>query len=262
MDYLPAFGVDLTATAKAMNPLVPLVLFAHKYPAMFDDERMEDLYLLGVRAGRFSKHSVDPFALDGQTILSSSSGSRALETLVANIDTQFTADNPGGSLHFTPEELLSYGYDQRNLALFYAAWTHRKGACDWESGQPLNYVVGAKTCNGKHPVTEFHHVVPLGYARDTLGADITKDRRTRSGQHQFINSLANVVLVESDSNRAYANRAPKVALANTDPGYLAQQRYSSASRIGTLAEAEAAIFTRAQMLAARGGLNWFIDMLL
>ena len=211
-EYLKTQNID-ASILPGSNPLVPLVLFALRFPDMFGDEHMLELYLLCLRCERFAKHSTDAHEMDVATIFGAADGEEALVTLVKDIFAVYSRDNNGTSPEFTATEMLNYSYKEKNYALFLSSWAQRESAVDWMTGSTLRYTRVAGKVISTALRTEFHHVCPKKWAKDNGALFVTKERVRNPGKDQEIDSVANIVLVEDTTNNGYSSKAPGVALA-------------------------------------------------
>ena len=248
-----------------LNPLVPLSLFALQFPEMYsteNEEYMVALFALCQRSERFAKHSTDPHEIDAPVILEASNGFDALTKLAHSILMVYARDNNSASPHFTAGELMDFDISLKSYKLFLSQWVWRRGAIDWETGARLHYAKSALAGGkGKIPL-EFHHIVPIAFAKKTFGADIAKtSKSTRPGRDQFIDSVANMALLEAESNNKYSDIGPEHALAEVPIERLGQQCAAGLLGACSLEEAERLIRERAEFMAGPDQMNWFIALL-
>jgi len=257
-------GIDPSALP-GLNPVVPLALFAVRFPEMYQAEmekNMVALYLLCLRTERFAKHSTDPHEEDASTIFNAPDGMTALCDLRDEIVAVYARDNRGAKPYFEAKELLEYTYTDKNYALFHAAWTWQKDAVDWLTGTRLKYTKDGKRSVKTSLGMQFHHVCALSWARKSLGAEIAdKDKIRNPKKDQLIDSMANIVMVSEGTNNSFSDKAPAVALADVLPERLEQQLAKELAEADTLANVRKLIEERANKMAAPDEMNWFLTHL-
>ena len=174
---------------------------------------------------------------------------------------KYREDNNGQTPEFTDSELVEFSIKQKNYALFYSMYAYRAKAVDWFSGQEVDYALADARKKSPAADTNFHHVFAKNLADKNFGAEVASKPSQRRGADQYVDSVANIAIIEGGTNRKMSDIAPDAALKDVPDEWLAQQACVGYKTVNNLASAKACIFARAKLLAAPDAMNWFITLL-
>jgi len=174
---------------------------------------------------------------------------------------KYREDNTGSTPAFTPQVLLEFSIKQKNYALFYSVYAQRAAAVDWKTGQIVCFAKKKGRRTSPATNTNFHHVMPIAKAVNDFGAKIATNKKQRAGQHQYIDSVANIALIEDVTNKAFSDILPSAALQAVPDERLALQLCEEFKQVTDLASAEKAIEARAASLSGPDTMNWFLTYL-
>lgn len=235
----------------SLNAVVSLVLAVERWPELRakGDDRVLALYAMANRYSRHQKHSTDAHAKDAQALNAARSADEWFQAM-AGVYREFLERVHGEVLPTSPEEILALNKSAvarktSPRGAEYIILGVRQGWIDPMTGATIDFAAPSNAY-------QWHHVFPENLAAKQCAG-------TAGGPPSWVDSLANLMVVERATNNNYDDQVPQIALAHTKGNALAAQFFTRAPEMTGLEVAETIVAERAVELAYQ--LDWPLRLL-
>jgi hypothetical protein len=240
--YLDDRGVD-ASSIRGLNELAPLVMLTIRFPDLTDvnDPRLADAWLYMRRADRYAKQSTDAHAADAD-LLKVETVDEAIKALVCRTVEERQRKFKAAVPRYTAAELLGDlpkgKLHTSGLDHAYVLALSQEARLDPTNRGRLFLTSATARKKGAGKNCHWHHVVPQNLIRQLA-----------LQSPEWVNSAANLTLVDAETNIAWSDKAPAVYLSNIRDENLIGQGFDLATGVKDFATAEEFVQARAVWLA-------------